>query len=44
MHTTTNAVTDLEGTGVTCPPFADYAGTLLDFMLAHPEFDSSAMT
>ena len=44
VHTTDNAVADLEGTGVSCPAFADYAGTLLDFMIAHPEFDSSAMT
>ncbi len=44
VHTTTNAVADLEGTGVSCPEFADYAGTLLDFMKAHPEFNSSAMT
>ena len=44
VHSTTNTVADLEGTGVACPPFADYAGTLLDFMSAHPEFDSSAMT
>lgn len=40
---TAHAVADLEGTGVSCPRFADYAGTLLDFMAAHPEFDSKAM-
>lgn len=44
VHDTTNARADLEGTGVHCPSFADYAGILLDFMAAHPEFDSSAMT
>ena len=38
------AMADLEGTGVSCPAFADYAGTLLEFMAAHPEFDGSAMT
>jgi thioester reductase-like protein len=42
-YSTANTVAALGGTGVTCPPFADYAGTLLDFMTAHPEFDSAAM-
>jgi thioester reductase-like protein len=42
-HATTNAVADLAGTGITCPPFSAYAGQLLDFMLAHPEVDSAAM-
>ena len=40
---TANAVADLEGTGVSCPRFRDYAGKILDFMAAHPEFDSKAM-
>lgn len=40
---TTQAVADLEGTGVSCPRFRDYADKLLDFMAAHPEFDSKAM-
>ena len=40
---TAHAVADLEGTGVSCPRFRDYAGKLLDFMAAHPEFDSKAM-
>lgn len=40
---TAHAVADLEGTGVSCPRFRDYAGVLLDFMAAHPEFDSKAM-
>ncbi len=43
VHSTDNAVTDLAGTGVSCPTFTDYAGTLLDFMIAHPEYDSHAM-
>jgi thioester reductase-like protein len=43
-YSTTNAVTDLEGPGVECPRFASYIDHLLDFMVAHPEFDSSAMT
>ncbi len=43
VHSTHHAVADLAGTGITCPTFTDYAGTLLDFMIAHPEFDSHAM-
>ncbi len=41
---TEHTLADLEGTGVACPDFHDYAATLLDFMAAHPEFDSRAMT
>ena len=40
---TAHAVADLEGTGVSCPRFRDYADKLLDYMAAHPEFDSQAM-
>lgn len=43
-YSTTNAVADLAGTGVTCPPFASYAERLLDYFAAHPEHDASAMT
>jgi thioester reductase-like protein len=43
-YDTTQTTTDLAGTGVTCPPFRDYAPRLLRFMAEHPEFDSSAMT
>jgi thioester reductase-like protein len=43
-YSTANAVADLDGTGVACPPFRDYADRLLDFMLAHPEFDARPMT
>lgn len=42
-YSTANALADLAGTGVVCPSFDDYAGRLLDFMIAHPEFDASAM-
>jgi thioester reductase-like protein len=42
-YSTTATTTDLEGTGVRCPSFAEYADTLLDFMLAHPEVGSAAM-
>lgn len=40
---TAHTVADLEGTGVSCPRFLDYADRLLDFMDVHPEFDSKAM-
>ena len=43
-YSTANAVADLAGTGVTCPPFASYAEILLDYWAAHPEHGSSAMT
>jgi thioester reductase-like protein len=43
-YATANTVADLEGTGVTCPPFASYATRMLDYMAAHPEHSSSAMT
>jgi nucleoside-diphosphate-sugar epimerase len=42
-YSTTNTVAGLAEIGLDCPPFESYAGTLLDFMIAHPEFDSSAM-
>ncbi|MEP7193971.1 MAG: SDR family oxidoreductase [Actinomycetota bacterium] len=42
-YSTANAVADLAGTGVECPSFESYAGGLLDFMVNHPEIDSSAM-
>jgi thioester reductase-like protein len=42
-YSTTYAQRDLAGTGVTCPAFGDYATTLVDFMLAHPEIGSAAM-
>jgi hypothetical protein len=43
-YSTVNAVTDLAGAGVTCPPFASYAERLLDYFASHPEHDASAMT
>jgi hypothetical protein len=42
-YPTTNTTADLAGTGVSCPDFREYAPRLLDYMIAHPEFDSSAM-
>jgi thioester reductase-like protein len=43
-YSTANAVEDLAGTDVTCPPFGTYADRLLDWMAAHPEVGSAAMT
>jgi thioester reductase-like protein len=43
-YSTKNAVADLEGTGVECPPFATYVERLLDYMVSHPEHSSKAMT
>ena len=42
-YSTKHTVTDLAGTGVACPSFDDYAGRLLQFMVAHPEYDAKAM-
>ena len=42
-YSTTNTVADLAGTGVACPPFASYAGRLLDYMADHPEVASGPM-
>lgn len=42
-YSTTNTLTDLEGTGVECPRFVDYADRLLAYMTAHPEVGSEAM-
>jgi thioester reductase-like protein len=42
-YSTVNTVSELARTGLECPPFESYAGRLLDFMVDHPEIDSSAM-
>jgi len=42
-YSTANTISELAGTGLECPPFESYAGRLLDFMVDHPEIDSSAM-
>jgi nucleoside-diphosphate-sugar epimerase len=42
-YSTVNTVADLARTGLVCPTFESYAGRLLDFMVEHPEIDSSAM-
>jgi len=44
LYDTAHTTADLAGTGLSCPPFASYADRLLDFMLAHPEVGSEAMT
>jgi nucleoside-diphosphate-sugar epimerase len=42
-YSTTHTQRDLAGTGVECPPFADYADRLIDFMVDHPSITSEAM-
>jgi thioester reductase-like protein len=42
-YATTNTLADLQGTGVACPRFDDYADRLLAFMQEHPEVGSQAM-
>jgi thioester reductase-like protein len=42
-YSTVNTLADLEGTGVRCPRFVDYADRLLQFMTTHPEIDAKAM-
>ena len=42
-YLTTNASSDLEGTGVTCPSVPDYLPTLVDFMRTHRDITSAAM-
>lgn len=42
-YSTTNTTADLEGTGVGCPPFEEYADRLVDFMREHGEITSKAM-
>ena len=42
-YPTTNTLDALKGTNLTCPSFASYSDTLLDYMIAHPEHGSAAM-
>jgi thioester reductase-like protein len=42
-YSTRNTTTDLQGTGVQCPSFVDYADRLVDFMRHHDEIGSKAM-
>jgi hypothetical protein len=39
----TATLTALAGTQVSCPAFATYSDTLLDFMISHPDVSSAAM-
>ncbi|MEZ5186562.1 MAG: SDR family oxidoreductase [Candidatus Nanopelagicales bacterium] len=43
VYDTTNTETDLRDTGLTCPAFADYAPTMIEFMKLHPDVSSAAM-
>jgi hypothetical protein len=40
---TTHADRDLRGSGITCPPFRDYADRLVAFMRQHPDVGAAAM-
>lgn len=42
-YDTTNATTDLAGSGIKAPRFRDYAPRLVEFVRAHPEIGSAAM-
>ncbi len=42
-YLTTNASTDLDGSGVACPSAPSYLPTLVDFMRTHPDISSAAM-
>lgn len=42
-YATSNAQTDLEGTGINVPAFSSYVDRLVSFVRAHPEFGAEAM-
>lgn len=42
-YLTDNTRRDLEGTGIAVPPFASYAGRLVEFVRHHPEVRAKAM-
>lgn len=42
-YTCENTLADLEGSGLSCPSFADYVDTLVAFMREHPDISSAAM-
>jgi thioester reductase-like protein len=42
-YTCDNALHDLAGSGIACPPFTHYAGNLVRFMREHPEVSPHAM-
>ncbi len=42
-YDTSNALADLGGSGISCPPFAQYAGALVSFVRRNPGVGSAAM-
>jgi thioester reductase-like protein len=42
-YATDQALADLEGSGLSVPPFSSYADRLVEFVRAHPEIGSDAM-
>jgi thioester reductase-like protein len=43
FYTSNNALADLEGSGIRCPAFSEYAPQLVSFMRQHPEIGAAAM-
>ncbi len=43
-YTCHNTLRDLEGSGIAAPPFPSYVERLMDFVRAHPEIGTEAMT
>ncbi len=43
FYTCNNTLADLEGSGIRCPGFPEYAPKLVTFMKEHPEISSAAM-
>jgi hypothetical protein len=42
-YTCENTLRDLGGSGIGCPPFREYAATLVRFMTEHPEVSPTGM-
>ncbi len=42
-YTCENTLHDLAGTGISCPPFRNYAPALVRFIREHPEIGAEAM-
>jgi thioester reductase-like protein len=43
-YTSFHTQRDLQGTGISCPPFATYVKRLVDFVRSHPEISGEAMS
>ncbi len=43
FYTCDNTLADLEGSGIRCPGFGEYASTLVSYMRQHPEVSAAAM-